>query len=166
MPRESAETGSSAHLTNKTRKDNMTKTPHKHAEAIRAWANGDEIEFRAPDTTAWVWSPAPAWVEDYEYRVKPARVYPLWMASDQKIRDICALQSSILEGTRRVVSTAIREMVDGGVLVTRKEFDCAVGDRDKRDMEVAKHVRHKCYTSSQQAIGKLDLEVIVQEVSA
>jgi len=54
------------------------KAPHKHAEVIKAWAEGKEIEVR-PEPT-WEWKPvevffphlkSPAWYEYYEYRVKP-----------------------------------------------------------------------------------------------
>ena len=47
-----------------------TKTPHKHAAIIKAWADGEEIEFL---TSCGVWCKAgscPAWVCD-EYRIKP-----------------------------------------------------------------------------------------------
>lgn len=47
--------------------------PHKHAEVIKAWADGAEIEFRDPLSSgpAWKDTPHPAWHEDWEYRVKP-----------------------------------------------------------------------------------------------
>lgn len=45
--------------------------PHKHADIIKAWADGAEVEFRARE--AYVWSSAryPNWNEALEYRVKP-----------------------------------------------------------------------------------------------
>lgn len=53
----------------------MSKTPHKHAEIIKAWADGAEIECRVP---GWPWRPSekPIWHPEYEYRVKPEPVYP------------------------------------------------------------------------------------------
>lgn len=47
----------------------MTK-PHKHAEIIKAWADGAEIEYKGLDNR---WYPAknPAWLVSSEYRVKP-----------------------------------------------------------------------------------------------
>lgn len=46
--------------------------PHKHAEVIKAWADGAEIECRCPvNNTGWLLTNVPAWYEDYEYRVKP-----------------------------------------------------------------------------------------------
>ena len=46
--------------------------PHKHKDAIIAWANGEEIEFRDPDfSTQWTPIKVPSWLPDTEYRVKP-----------------------------------------------------------------------------------------------
>ena len=42
------------------------KTPHKHAELIKAWADGAEIEFLIDGD--WFNSPSPAWNECLEYR--------------------------------------------------------------------------------------------------
>jgi hypothetical protein len=48
---------------------------HKHADVIIAWANGEEIESRAPFNTAkWVDDENPQWLEDHRYRIKPQRV--------------------------------------------------------------------------------------------
>ena len=52
---------------------------HKHAELIKAWADGAEIEFRyvLSNRREIVWSEwftanlTPAWSEDYEFRIKP-----------------------------------------------------------------------------------------------
>jgi hypothetical protein len=45
------------------------KTPHKHADLIKAWADGAEIEFRCLDE--WRRITAPRWDQDGEYRIKP-----------------------------------------------------------------------------------------------
>ena len=43
---------------------------HKHAELIKSWADGAEIEVR--DTgTEWERTSRPQWGEDFEYRIKP-----------------------------------------------------------------------------------------------
>ena len=45
------------------------KTPHKHAELIKAWADGAEIEcFSEGD---WYQTSFPSWYEDRQYRIKP-----------------------------------------------------------------------------------------------
>ena len=49
------------------------KTPHKHAELIKAWADGAKIEIRTV-SGKWVGyedRDCPAWHELYEYRIKP-----------------------------------------------------------------------------------------------
>jgi len=44
--------------------------PHKHAEVIKAWADGAEIQSRIHNS-GWVDCSAPHWYEGSEYRVKP-----------------------------------------------------------------------------------------------
>jgi hypothetical protein len=45
--------------------------PHKHAELIKAWADGAEIEFQDSEG---VWGVGiPKWNPDAEYRIKPER---------------------------------------------------------------------------------------------
>lgn len=45
--------------------------PHKHAEAIKAWADGAKIEYRKKTHYAWAPTPHPAFCGDWEYRVAP-----------------------------------------------------------------------------------------------
>jgi hypothetical protein len=46
------------------------KQPHKHAELIKAWADGAEIES-LNDYGGWCPANSPAWNEYTEYRIKP-----------------------------------------------------------------------------------------------
>ena len=46
--------------------------PHKHAELIKAWADGAEIEFRWGCLNDWTKLTTPHWGQDGEYRIKPA----------------------------------------------------------------------------------------------
>jgi hypothetical protein len=65
------------------------KAPHKHAEVIKAWADGADIEFRYLGSATvgfhvWrslsqVYGHAVVWAEGFEYRVKPERV----------VQDVC-----------------------------------------------------------------------------
>ena len=43
--------------------------PHKHAELIKAWADGAEIEVL--DHDKWWSVPSPGWMENSQYRIKP-----------------------------------------------------------------------------------------------
>ena len=47
------------------------KTPHKHAELIKAWADGAEIVIRWRADEPWQNCTAPRWDQDCEYRIKP-----------------------------------------------------------------------------------------------
>ena len=48
------------------------KQPHKHAEIIKHWADGAEIEVRYPNEgNLWRDCPNPLWSTVHEYRVKP-----------------------------------------------------------------------------------------------
>lgn len=44
------------------------KTPHKHAEIIKAWADGASIETLS---NGWVEVECPSWYSNREYRIKP-----------------------------------------------------------------------------------------------
>ena len=52
--------------------------PHKHADVIKAWADGAEIQYRCKSNrTEWSeWMPCngPSWSTANEYRVKPTPV--------------------------------------------------------------------------------------------
>lgn len=45
--------------------------PHKHAELIKAWADGAEIQVRAALGGPWVNISDPQWHEDQDYRISP-----------------------------------------------------------------------------------------------
>ena len=49
---------------------------HKHAELIKAWADGAEIEFKDPSSSngGWHFVESPSWDEHIEYRIKPEPV--------------------------------------------------------------------------------------------
>jgi hypothetical protein len=46
------------------------KKPHKHAELIKAWADGAEIQLKM-NATHWGDCIDPYWNADLEYRIKP-----------------------------------------------------------------------------------------------
>lgn len=48
-----------------------TRTPHKHAELIKAWADGAEIEIFSKVYQEWIFMPFPDWHNEMEYRIKP-----------------------------------------------------------------------------------------------
>jgi hypothetical protein len=44
---------------------------HKHAELIKAWADGAEIECKHPWSKEWIDADVPSWNNDIKYRIKP-----------------------------------------------------------------------------------------------
>lgn len=47
------------------------KKPHKHAELIKQWADGAQIEYYCISTEKWQYVEQPVWTDYTEYRVKP-----------------------------------------------------------------------------------------------
>lgn len=127
----------------------MTTTPHKHAEVIKAWADGAAVQIKDGDS----WfdmseGQQPTWRDDFEYRVKPVeadRVYPytqLTLNELMSLWDIKAQGCGPHTKSRMIANTALRHACDNGQIVTREEFDRAVGDRRNRDLAVARAVNH------------------------
>ena len=47
------------------------KTPHKHAELIKAWADGAAIEYFDIYESRWFTAVKPSWETEFKYRIKP-----------------------------------------------------------------------------------------------
>jgi hypothetical protein len=108
------------------------KKPHKHAELIKAWADGEKIQYRKPNEQAWKDSDTPAWVEDYEYRVKPCLVEPVYPVTQMNMGNMCSAYfnggnvitpADELLAFKRIANAALRHAIDAGQVVTREEFD-------------------------------------------
>lgn len=71
-----------------------TKTPHVHAELIKAWADGAEIQFFNPATNEWTDIESPDWMPHVQYRIKPEKkpdihmYYNATFYPDRKFTDI------------------------------------------------------------------------------
>jgi hypothetical protein len=50
---------------------------HKHAELIKAWADGAQIQFRLWGGIEWLDTATPQWEVKYEYRIKPEEKQPV-----------------------------------------------------------------------------------------
>ena len=51
--------------------------PHKHAELIKAWADGAEIECLVQPSNKWELREQPIWSVDSTYRIKPQQKHDL-----------------------------------------------------------------------------------------
>jgi len=47
------------------------RQPHKHADVIKAWADGAIVQYRSDSYPDWDISLNPRWSKELEYRVKP-----------------------------------------------------------------------------------------------
>ncbi len=50
-----------------------TKTPHKHAEVVKAWADGRSVQYRVNEEDKWKDSKSPSFTGRYQYRIKPEK---------------------------------------------------------------------------------------------
>lgn len=72
--------------------------PHKHAELIKAWADGAEIQCKILGTEGWANIDLPAWSEGLAYRIKPNKSYKdiqiekLEQQAQQLAKDIAKLK--------------------------------------------------------------------------
>lgn len=56
------------------------KTPHKHADVIKAWADGAQIQLRSEYSKRWEDCISdPVWCDSIQYRVKPDVKYRVGM---------------------------------------------------------------------------------------
>lgn len=153
-----------------------TKKPHKHAREMHAFADGEQIQGRPSDRVQWIDQVNPGWYPDWEYRIKPAepeRVYPVTNLSDDDLEEFVAPGRSCLADMREAINSELKRLCDTGQIVTREEFDRAVGDREVRDMAVARAVRKAginalgpCAPINQAAfpLERLNLAAIIAEV--
>lgn len=92
----------------------------KHAELIKAWAEGAEIQFK--NGANWMDIPVPAWSEIEVYRVKPSEpVAPIVLTgmTDKELVDCYGpvRMESAIEAYRRIANAAIaRAIADGQVI--------------------------------------------------
>ena len=47
------------------------RTPHKHAELIKAWADGATSQYYCIHAEKWITTETPLWGENTKYRIKP-----------------------------------------------------------------------------------------------
>ena len=74
---------------------------HKHAELIKAWADGAQIEYLFTDTDEWCPARTPRWAKNVQYRVKPkmdcTRYFSIseFGAGEIKIQDVIAYENVV-----------------------------------------------------------------------
>ena len=66
-------------------KEVISKKGRPHADIIKAWADGAEIEWYDPMTNGWKFIVYPTWREDTKYRIKTTRELVCHINSDGEI---------------------------------------------------------------------------------
>ena len=144
----------------------MSNKPHRHAEVIKAWADGATIECK-PNCRPWLtkWAElkeTPQWHEDHEYRIKPeppAKVYPVTGMTNA---ELCGLwDRSPTSGATSIkmafiANATLRHAIDSGQLVEPPkpgsvielidgtEYHAALKRNAARDMAIAFAVQGAC----------------------
>lgn len=60
--------------------------PHKHAELIKAWADGAEIQYKGSDGKWLDCGNFFTWIDDVEYRIKPKTDFVYYGRLDEPAR--------------------------------------------------------------------------------
>ncbi len=72
----------------------MSKTKHKHAAMIKAWADGARIEVFSKRYKRWMETKSPTWDEDAEYRVRKAVIFEeRYVAFDSASQNIISISN-------------------------------------------------------------------------
>lgn len=108
-------------------------TPHKHAEVIKAWANGATIEARHLGAGG-SWSSwrafqdgeTPHWNLPIEFRVKPEKVYPETQMTAEELSNVVSRLVFVMsvsgadighQERRAIANAALRHAIDSGQVV-------------------------------------------------
>ena len=82
------------------------KQPHKHAELIKAWADGAEIEYWSEFQNQWKDAYTPNWELRIQYRIKPepkpdvVHEIKVWLSGNAQERVILHMYNSDTHSAR------------------------------------------------------------------
>lgn len=103
--------------------ENKKLVPHKHAEVIKAWADGEQIQYYDGLCDKWLDIDDPDWCENQSYRVKPEVVKPKWPESTMSDKELQAVMDNPdnHEGgwdlARDIANAAIAHALETGLVV-------------------------------------------------
>lgn len=151
------------------------KVPHVHAEVIKAWADGAQVQFQFYATKEWGDDIAPQFHVERQYRVKPeppAKVYPVTQMSHDEIWDAiraevpCQFSIGVTnlgapyspqDVERAIANAALRHACDANQIISMADHlealltlgrnlrDVEITRHADRDMAIAKAVRDVCH---------------------
>lgn len=146
--------------------------PHKHAEIIKAWADGAQLERRLPSEKYWYTCHNPTWHEDEEYRVK----YPTLDADD--VQRIANKHAISVVATMLIIGDVLHAVIDKNRVVPIAEVrevarNMHKAERAARDMAIAEAVKSFCekiihdpfyQDQCKGDLGSIDLPAIIATV--
>jgi hypothetical protein len=90
------------------------KVPHVHSEIIKAWADGETIEYSCNGFDDWSVNQTPLWDDKFKYRVKTESTYPKTSMHHKDIREI--YNNSIVHGDAitAIANEAIKHFITSG----------------------------------------------------
>jgi hypothetical protein len=97
-------------LEKREKEKNMAK-PHKHAEFIKAWADGVAIQVRTGPLSWDYIGDSPSWSESCEYRISPEKTYPETTLTDQELTLLWNQSGGVTQSLRRVVNAGIKRYI-------------------------------------------------------
>jgi hypothetical protein len=105
---------------------------HKHAEFIKAWADGAVVEVATVNGWQSI-GKSPSWNETNYYRIKPAelkRMYPVTSMNADALRAAFNehMENIVPARLEDVANAALRHACDNGQVVTQKEFQAVVDE--------------------------------------
>ncbi|MFZ3286576.1 MAG: hypothetical protein WA191_06970 [Telluria sp.] len=132
--------------------NSVTAVPHVHAEVIKAWADGAKIEFLKRNGDGWERVNNPSFNTDFQYRVKPEKVYPVTQMADtelclavpmmHKVRPVPSdCEQFIIDGFRSLANAALRHAIDANQIIAMADHQDALITlgQSLRDVEIARH---------------------------
>jgi hypothetical protein len=147
----------------------IARVPHVHAEVIKAWASGEQIQMRTSPAEKWrdMTLTHPHW-DVAEYRIKPEKVYPATQMGHFELARafmprIDGVWSS--EAAKNIANAALRHAIDAGQIITMADHQDAlltladnlrgveIARHAARDMAIAVAVRDAVRGECQDAFG-------------
>lgn len=95
------------------------KKPQKHAEIIKAWADGETVEYLNCNTGRWVEvsSVSFRWDIDDQYRIKPKPEYPKTLMDYDTMMNVWERYHAVGDGLLSIANAAIRHAIDSGQVI-------------------------------------------------
>lgn len=154
--------------------------PHKHAELIKAWADGEKIQYHHQGK--WLNCISPAWTADDIYRVKPEREYPVSTMKATDLKNLCTenmefelhsdhfgsvITITLKKGTpgrdalTAIANAALRHAIDAGQVITAAEHQAGLDQLGRNLKGVAIEVGD---ASERREILDIDLTSLVASI--